>query len=430
MRALMVGAGIGGLTAALRLHAAGVAVDIFESVPEIRGLGVGINLLPHAVRELTDLGLLDALDAVGVRTQELCYYNKFGQVIWQEPRGLAAGYRWPQFSIHRGAFQMLLLDTARARLGASRIHTGHHLASFAYEEDGTVTGRFVDRRTGAVVATERADLLIGADGIHSAVRQQLYPDEGPPLWNGAILWRGTTRCPPILTGRSMFMAGHAWQKFVAYPITPTADERGDLLLNWVAERRFDESTLHNREDWNRPGNLADFLPAFAEWRFDWLDVPAIIQRAEAIYEYPLVDRDPLDRWSFGPVTLLGDAAHPMWPVGSNGASQAILDARALTDALAANTDIPAALRAYEAHRLPMTARITLSNRTQGAERVMQLVEERAPHGFDDLASVISHPEMEAITAEYRRLAGFDRDALNRLAREETVAKSPGRQDNT
>ncbi len=413
MRAVMIGAGIGGLTTALRLHAAGIEVDIFESVSEIKGLGVGINLLPHAVRELTDLGLLDALVAVGVRTQELCYYNKFGQAIWQEPRGLAAGYRWPQISIHRGAFQMLLLNTVRERLGASRIHTGHHLASFAHEDDGRVTARFVDRRTGAPVAAKAADLLIGADGIHSAVRQQFYPDEGPPIWNGAILWRGTTRCAPILTGRSMFMAGHADQKFVAYPITPTADEQGNLLLNWVAERRFDKRTLHNREDWNRPGNVADFLPAFADWQFDWLDVPEIVRRAEAIYEYPLVDRDPLDRWSFGPVTLLGDAAHPMWPVGSNGASQAILDARALTDALAANSDIATALQAYESQRLPMTARITLSNRTQGAERIMQLVEERAPHGFDDLESVISRAEMEAITAEYKRIAGFDRDALNR-----------------
>lgn len=413
MRALMVGGGIGGLTAALRLHAAGVAVDVYESVSAVRGLGVGINLLPHAVRELTDLGLLDALIAVGVQTQELCYYNKFGQAIWQEPRGLAAGYRWPQISIHRGRFQMLLLDTVRERLGASHLHTGHHLASFAHEDDGTVTARFVDRRTGASVATETADLLIGADGIHSAVRQQLYPDEGPPIWNGAILWRGTTRCAPVLSGRSMFMAGHADQKFVAYPITPTADERGEFLLNWVAERRFDKSTLHNREDWNRPGNLADFLPAFADWQFDWLDIPDVVRRAEAVYEYPLVDRDPLDRWSFGAVTLLGDAAHPMWPVGSNGASQAILDARALTDALAAAADIPAALRVYEAQRLPMTARVTLTNRTQGAERIMQLVEERAPHGFDDLEAVMPRAEMEAITADYKRIAGFDRDALNR-----------------
>jgi 5-methylphenazine-1-carboxylate 1-monooxygenase len=218
---------------------------------------------------------------------------------------------------------------------------------------------------------------------------------------------------PFLTGRSMFMAGHARQKFVAYPITPEADASGRLLINWIAELRFEPSVLTHREDWNRRGDVADFLPAFAGWRFDWLDIPDLIRHAEAVYEYPMVDRDPLDRWSVGYVTLLGDAAHPMYPVGSNGASQAILDARALTDALVNNADIPAALAAYEAQRRPATARITLSNRQQGPERVMQIVEERAPQGFDDLHAVISRTELEAIAAEYKQIAGFDRDALNR-----------------
>jgi 2-polyprenyl-6-methoxyphenol hydroxylase-like FAD-dependent oxidoreductase len=213
----------------------------------------------------------------------------------------------------------------------------------------------------------------------------------------------------------MFMAGHARQKFVAYPITPEADVSGRLLINWIAELRFEPAALAHRyrEDWNRRGDVADFLPAFAGWQFDWLDIPDLIRRAEAIYEYPMVDRDPLDRWSTGHVTLLGDAAHPMYPVGSNGASQAILDARALADALMSNADIPAALAAYEAQRRPATARITLSNRQQGPERVMQIVEERAPQGFDDLDVVISRAELEAIAAEYKQIAGFDRDALNR-----------------
>jgi 5-methylphenazine-1-carboxylate 1-monooxygenase len=413
MRAMIVGGGIGGLTTALRLHTAGIEAHVYESVPDIRALGVGINLLPHAVKELTELSLLEALVATGVRTQELHYFSKFGKEIWQEPRGLAAGYRWPQISIHRGALQLLLRDAVRERLGAACIHTGHHLASFMQRDDGTVEARFVDRRTGAPVATESADLLIGADGIHSAVRAALYPDEGPPLWNGAILWRATTVSAPFLTGRSMFMAGHARQKFVAYPITPEADASGRLLINWIAELRFEPSALTHREDWNRRGDVADFLPAFAGWRFDWLDIPDLIRHAEAVYEYPMVDRDPLDRWSVGHVTLLGDAAHPMYPVGSNGASQAILDARALTDALVNNADIPAALAAYEAQRRPATARITLSNRQQGPERVMQIVEERAPQGFDDLHAVISRTELEAIAAEYKQIAGFDRDALNR-----------------
>jgi 2-polyprenyl-6-methoxyphenol hydroxylase-like FAD-dependent oxidoreductase len=412
MRAMIIGGGIGGLTTALRLHAAGIEAHVYESVSEIRPLGVGINLLPHAVKELTGLGLLDALTATGVQTQELRYFSKLGQEIWQEPRGMAAGYNWPQISIHRGTLQMLLLDATRTRLGPGHIHTGHHLADFTQRDDGTVEARFIDRRNGASVATGTADLLIGADGIHSAVRAALCPDEGPPKWNGAILWRAVTRGTPYLTGRSMFMAGHARQKFVSYPITTPDRAGGEALINWVAEIRFDTTTLPKREDWNRQGNLNDFLPAFADWRFSWLDIPHLIRGAGVIYEYPMVDRDPLERWSFGRVTLLGDAAHPMYPVGSNGASQAILDARALVDALVAHTDIDAALRAYEARRLPATAAITLSNRQQGPERVMQIVEERAPHGFTDLDAVISRDEREAIAAEYKRLAGFDRERLN------------------
>lgn len=404
MRAIIVGGGIGGLTTALRLHAAGMDVLICESVRELRALGVGINLLPHAVRELADLGLLDALTATGVRTRELLYFNKYGQRIWQEPRGLEAGYDWPQISIHRGELQLLLLRAARARLGADNVRTGHHLDAFA-QGAGGVTARFVERGGARVVAEERADLLIGADGIHSAVRRALYPDEGPPRWNGAILWRGTTRGAPFLSGRSMFMAGHARQKFVCYPITAPGDD-GLATINWVAELRFDAATLPAREDWNRRGDPDDFLPRFADWRFDWLDIPALIRDAATVYEYPMVDRDPLPAWSVGRVTLLGDAAHPMYPVGSNGASQAILDARALSDALIAGADLPAALRAYEAARLPATARIVLSNRQQGPERVMQIVEERAPAGFTDLDAVISRAELEGIAAEYKQIAGF------------------------
>lgn len=411
MRAIIIGAGIGGLATALSLHAAGIEAVVCESVPEIRPLGVGINLLPHATRELAELGLLDDLVAEGIRTQELIYFNKYGREIWREPRGLEAGYRWPQISIHRGRLQHLLLRAATERLGAGQIRTGHHLAAFE-QDDGRVVAHFVARQGGAAVGTEAADLLIGADGIHSTVRRALYPDEGPPQWNGAILWRAVSEGRPFLSGRSMFMAGHARQKFVCYPISRALADAGRALINWVAEIRFDETDLARREDWNCRGDLADFLPAFADWRFDWLDIPDLIRRAELVYEYPMVDRDPLDRWSFGHVTLLGDAAHPMYPVGSNGASQAILDARALTDALAAGDSIEAALRAYEVARLPATARIVLSNRQQGPERVMQIVEERAPQGFDRLDDVIAREELEAIAADYKRIAGFDREALN------------------
>ena len=267
---------------------------------------------------------------------------------------------------------MILLAAARERLGADRIVTGHHLAGWETTNDG-VRAYFVERRSGERIGEADGELLIGADGIHSAVRGILYPDEGPPLWNGAILWRGVTRGKPFLTGRSMIMAGHEFQKFVCYPISSAAMDRGEAVLNWIAERKFRTDHRWRREDWNRAGDLQEFLPHFEGWRFDWLDVPGLIRAAERCYEYPMVDRDPLERWTFGPVTLLGDAAHPMYPIGSNGASQAILDARVLAREIRAYGATEAALRAYEAERRPATASIVLANRSNGPEQVMQTV---------------------------------------------------------
>jgi 5-methylphenazine-1-carboxylate 1-monooxygenase len=411
MAVLIIGAGIAGLTTALSLHQIGVAARVFESVETIEPLGVGINTLPHAVRELTELGLADRLAATAIATAELAYYSKRGQLIWSEPRGRSAGYNWPQFSIHRGGLQMILLAAARERLGADGIVTGHHLAGWETTDNGVRT-YFVDRRSGDRIGQADGELLIGADGIHSTVRGILYPDEGPPLWNGAILWRGVTRGKPFLTGRSMIMAGHELQKFVCYPISSVAIERGDAVLNWIAERKFRPDHQWRREDWNRPGDLQDFLPHFESWRFEWLDVPGLIRAAERCYEYPMVDRNPLERWTCGPVTLLGDAAHPMYPIGSNGASQAILDARVLAREIRAHGSTEAALHGYEAERRPATASIVLANRRNGPEQVMQLVEERAPNGFAHIGDVLSVEELENVAAGYKRIAGFDKDALN------------------
>ncbi|MGE0225041.1 MAG: flavin-dependent oxidoreductase [Acetobacteraceae bacterium] len=411
MTVLIIGGGIAGLTAALSLHQIGVPCRVFESVETIEPLGVGINTLPHAVRELTELGLQDALAATAIPTAELAYYSARGQRIWSEPRGRAAGYHWPQFSIHRGELQMILLDAARERLGPDRVMTGHHLVG--WEETATgVRARFANRRTGAALGDADGALLIAADGIHSTVRSRLYPNEGLPIWNGAILWRGVTRGALFLTGRTMIMAGHEFQKFVAYPISRPALDRGEAVINWIAERKFTPDHDWRREDWNRPGRLEEFLPQFADWRFDWLDVPAVIQAAERCFEYPMVDRDPLPRWTFGRVTLLGDAAHPMYPIGSNGASQGILDARVLAREIRAHGVSAAALEAYEAERRPATARIVLANRGNGPEQVMQLVQERAPHGFMRIEDVLTREELEGTAAAYKRLAGFDKDALN------------------
>jgi 5-methylphenazine-1-carboxylate 1-monooxygenase len=416
MTILIAGAGIAGLTAALSLHQIGVDCRVFETVSEPRPLGVGINVLPHAVRELTELGLADALAETGVPTAELAYYNKHGQRIWSEPRGREAGYNWPQFSIHRGLLQQILLEAVRDRLGAQNLLTGYHLSG--WEETATqVIAHFIDKRSGARLPDETGELLIGADGIHSVVRQVLYPDEGPPLWNGAILWRGTTRAAPFLTGRSMIMAGHEFQKFVAYPISHASIE-ADAVINWIAERKFGPDHAWRREDWNRAGTMADFLPWFAGWRFDWLDVPGLIGAADACFEYPMVDRDPLERWTFGRVTLLGDAAHPMYPIGSNGASQGILDARVLAREVRRARQTPEALLAYEAERRPATAKIVMANRANGPELVMQLVELRAPGGFARIEDVLTPEELDGTAAAYKRVAGFDRDELN--AREPIV----------
>ena len=405
MTVLIAGGGIAGLTLALSLHQIGVACRVYEATETIQPLGVGINTLPHAVRELTELGLQDALAATAIPTAELAYFSKRGQPIWSEPRGLAAGYHWPQFSLHRGTLQMILLDAVKQRLGADAVLTGHRLAGW----DETSTGVRAQFANGAAA---EGSLLIAADGIHSAVRARLYPNEGPPIWNGCILWRGVTHGKPYLTGRSMIMAGHEFQKFVAYPISRAATDKGDATINWIAERKFRPDQQWRREDWNRAGRLEEFLPQFADWRFDWLDVPAVIQAAEQCYEYPMVDRDPLERWTFGRITLLGDAAHAMYPIGSNGASQAILDARVLTREIQTHGVTEKALLAYEAERRPATARIVLANRGNGPEQVMQLVEQRAPNGYARIEDVLTPEELAGTADGYKRIAGFDKDALN------------------
>ena len=417
MKLLIIGGGIGGLSTALALHQAGIDVEVFEKTPELRELGVGINMLPHAVKELEELGLLSALDEAGIRTRELIYTNRLGQPVWRELRGIDAGYALPQVSIHRGKLLGVLLRAVLERIGASRLHTDRTLTEFA-ERDGRVTARFESRLAG-----ERSeavgDGLVGADGIHSRVRAIFYPEEGPPRWSGIMLWRGATAWPVHEDGRTMVIAGGNAAKFVFYPIHFDPAQPDVRLTNWAVMARVGDGRKGppRREDWNRPGRLEDALPFVRDrFRLGFVDPSEMIEATGTFYEYPNCDRDPVQRWSFGRATLLGDAAHPMYPVGSNGASQAILDAASLARHLTSTAGVEDAFAAYDAERRPATANIVHTNRRGGPEGVIDLVEARAPNGFDDVEAVVSYAEREAIVRGYASMAGYSREQVNRRGR--------------
>ena len=413
MNIVIIGGGIGGLALALMLQARGIVARVYESASEVKPLGVGINVQPSAVVELAALGLLPRLDATGIRTREVCYFNRHGQKVWSEPRGMAAGYRVPQFSIHRGELQMLLLQATVERLGAQAVRAGCEAVAV---DPSACTVRLRERATGREF-TEQADAIISADGIHSVVRRQFYPQEGPPQFSGCVLWRATTVGKPFLTGASMVMAGHRDQKLVTYPISRRHADRGESLINWIAELRVPGDQAPPKQDWNREVALEVFASQFERWVWDWLDVPALFRGAQVIFEFPMVDRDPLPRWTHDRVTLLGDAAHPMYPIGSNGATQSILDARVLSEQIA-GTDVaglPAALQRYEAERLPKTARIVMANRAQGPDYVMDVFEQRAPDGFARVEDVATHEELVEIAAGYKKIVGLDMETVNARA---------------
>ncbi len=402
----IVGAGIGGLTLALCLHRAGIACRVYEQAAEIRPLGVGINVLPHASAELRTLGVLDALERVAVGTREAAFFNRFGQLVFAEPAGRWAGYETPQLSIHRADLQGVLLAAVQERLGSESVVTGHGCVGVDEAGDSGVRLRFQDP-SGAPLPDVDATLAVGCDGIHSAVRKQLHPDEGAPRWSGVNMWRGVTAYAPFLSGATMVRAG--WLtvgKMVIYPIRNAIDGQGRQLVNWVAEL---EAKAPVQRDWNARGKLDDFFPAFADWHFDWLDVAALIRETETVLAYPMVDQDPLPRWSFGRVTLLGDAAHPMVPRGSNGAGQAILDARFLADRLVEHGLTPEALTAYDRVRNAATAKVVLMNRSNPPDAILREVHERSgDKPFARIEDVVSREELARIADAYKQVAGLRR----------------------
>ncbi|MES2887558.1 MAG: flavin-dependent oxidoreductase [Pseudomonadota bacterium] len=402
----VVGGGIAGLAFALALHQRGIACDVYEGVAEVKELGVGITLLPHAMEELTALGLLPPLEAAGIENRESVFFNRFGQRVYGEARGRHAGYELPELGIHRGKLHRILFEAALKRLGAQHVHTGYRCTGLAQDGEG-VTLSFSDNPQGPV-APVRAQWVVACDGVNSVVRKHFYPDD-QIRYAGINTWRGTSVHKPILGGKSYIRVGSIdTGKMVIYPIVDNVDGQGNQLINWVAEIRDSEARMN---DWNRPGRAEDFLPTFADWTFDWLDVPALITAAEHVFEYPMVDKDALPRWSFERVTLMGDAAHPMYPRGSNGSAQALIDARTLADEIAteqaAGGDLRAALQRYQAARLPATARVVETNRTLPPDFIIMKADELSGgRPFDNIDDLISQDELRAISDNYKQIAGF------------------------
>jgi 2-polyprenyl-6-methoxyphenol hydroxylase-like FAD-dependent oxidoreductase len=402
----VVGGGIAGLAFALALHQRGLPCDVYEGVAEVKELGVGITLLPHAVKELAALGLLPQLEALGIENRESVFFNRFGQRVYGETRGRLAGYELPEIGIHRGKLHRILFETALERLGPGHVHTGHRCNALS-QDDGGVTLLFADSPQGPV-APVRAQWAVACDGVNSAIRKQFFPHD-QVCYGGINTWRGTSVHKPILGGKTYMRIGSIdTGKMVIYPIVDNVDGQGNQLINWVAEIRDGEARMN---DWNRPGRAEDFLPTFADWRFDWLDVPELIRSANTLFEYPMVDKDALPRWSFDRVTLMGDAAHPMYPRGSNGSAQALIDARTLADELAheheAGGDLRDALQRYQAARLPATARVVETNRTLPPDFIIMKADELSGgKPFNNIDDLISQDELRAISDNYKQIAGF------------------------
>jgi 2-polyprenyl-6-methoxyphenol hydroxylase-like FAD-dependent oxidoreductase len=405
MTVLIAGAGIGGLAAALMLHKRGIKAQVVEQAAEVREVGVGINTLPHSIGELSELDLLPRLDAVGLRTRELRYLTRTGQEVWRELRGLHAGQDHPQFSIHRGRLQKVLFDAVIERLGPDAVQTGLRLSGFV-QDDAGVSAHFTDSVDGLTSRTFRGEVLICADGIHSVGRRVFYPNEGAPKWQGVVMWRGAADWPVWEDGETMAIAGGLGGKLVLYPIAPAKD--GRQLMNWVVNIRVADAEVSPPppESWSKKASLSKVLPYAKRFHVPGMDIEALVRASDAIYEYPMADRDPLPRWTHGRVTLLGDAAHPMYPVGSNGSAQAILDARCLADLMVRSAHPREALYRYELDRLPKTAEVVRTNRVGGPERVIDEVEKRSPAAFDNIDDVMSYADREAIVKGYAKMAGF------------------------
>ena len=409
MTVIVAGGGIAGMTMALTCHQLELPVIVHESVKTIEPLGVGINLQPNAVRELFELGLERDLAEIGIQAKEWALVGKNGNDVWSEPRGLDAGYRWPQYSVHRGHLQMMLYRQVLKRLGPKAVISDSRLKSYNNDNDH-VLAHFVDS-DGKEQKVE-GSILVGADGLHSSVRAQTHPNDGPPKWGGAVMWRGTTQAKPIRTGASFVLLGKLEQRFVCYPISQPDPITGKAIINWIAELTYDTSKEWGHSDWNTQVPVEKFINHFSDWSYEWLDVPQLIREASAVYEYPMVDRDPLTTWVDGRCVLVGDAAHVMYPVGSNGASQAIVDTRVLGSAFVKHGLDQTALLHYESLNLKEMNELVLRNRGAGPIGILGIVEERCGGVFDKIEDVIPRSEIEQYMSNYKAAAGFAIETLN------------------
>ena len=413
-KVLIAGGGIGGLALGLTLHQIGVPFTIFETVRELRPLGVGINVQPNAVRALFEMGITPAeLDASGVAAREWALVGQHGQEIYAEPRGTDAGYNWPQYALHRGRFQMLLARILRHRAGPDAIRLDSRVMGYEKQPDGQVTALI--RSAEGYLTRETGTLLIGADGIHSKVRARMHPDQPPIHWGGTVMWRGTSTAKPVRTGSSFVGLGTHRQRMVIYPISAPDRDTGLALVNWIAEVTMDDPATRDDVGWFRQVDVGDFAHHFKDWIYDWLDVPALLRGAQVAYENPMIDRDPVATWTDGPVCLMGDAAHAMYPTGSNGASQAIIDARELGAAFLAKGVTPAALAAFDAKLCAPVSALILRNRGAGPFGLLNLVNDRCKGQFDTIDDISPKPERDAFMATYKTAAGFAMDTLNNAA---------------
>ncbi|KRA99786.1 monooxygenase [Devosia sp. Root685] len=411
MRVIIAGAGIAGLTLACRLAQDGIIPEVYDAAPRLDPIGLGVNILPHAGKALQQIGVFDAMAKRSVQTYEATFFNRFGQHIYSEPAGLRAGYDLPQYSVHRADLHEPLLERFEALAGPGRLKLGHRCVGFEQTSD-SVTAFFEDTISGDMLPAVTGDILISGEGIHSRIRKQLRPQEGDPVYSGVNMWRGATVHKPFLQGANMTRVGWlATGKLVLYPIRNDVDGQGNQLINWVVE--LETPHYKPKRDWNKEGDINDFIAHFEDMKFDWLDIPSMLRSTERILEYPMVDQDPLPFWTAGRVTLMGDAAHPMYPRGSNGACQAIVDGISLGNALLSESDPLDALKKYEAERLPVTTQVVLSNRKVPPDIILQEVYRRTgDKPFESIDSVISPEELAALSNNYKQIAGYSREQIS------------------